>query len=399
MIISKTLNKLIMKNLSEATEFAQKLIIKKSVTPNDDGAINVLKQKLSKMGFKNIDLPFGSKKKDDLILNLFSINESKKLNCNTLCFAGHTDVVPEGNSKEWKYDPFLGKVSNGKLHGRGASDMKGAIAAWVMACSNILKKNKLNISLALLITGDEEGVATNGTVKVVQYLKQKKVKISHCIVGEPTNPSYIGEMIKVGRRGSLSFSIETVGKYGHVAYPHLAKNPVTSLIHICNKLNKLKLNLKAKNFPQTNLEVTSIDTGNPTSNVIPHSCKALINIRYNTCYSERLLLKKIKAYFSEVPCTVKLKIISSNKPFYTDSDKFLLLLKKSIYKVTKKKPTLSTTGGTSDARYIKDICPVYEFGSVGKTMHQINENINIKDLEKLQKIYEDLILSYNRFYG
>ena len=388
-----------MKKLSAATVFAQKLIIKKSVTPNDDGAIKVLKEKLSEMGFSNIDLPFGSKKNNDLIHNLFSVKNSKKLNNKLLCFAGHTDVVPEGDYKKWKFDPFLGKVSGGKLHGRGASDMKGAIAAWVMACNNILKKKKLNIALALLITGDEEGIATNGTVKVVQYLKQKKIKINHCIVGEPTNPNYIGEMIKVGRRGSLSFSIETIGKYGHVAYPHLAKNPVTSLIHICNKLNNLKLNLKAKNFPQTNLEVTSVDTGNPTSNVIPNSCKALVNIRYNTRYNEKLLLNKIKASFSGVPCNVKLKIISSNKPFYTKSDKFLSLLEKSIYKVTKKKPTLSTTGGTSDARFIKDICPVYEFGSVGKTMHQINENIDIKDLEKLQKIYEDLILSYNEIYG
>ena len=388
-----------MKKLSAATVFAQKLIIKKSVTPNDDGAIKVLKDKLSEMGFSNIDLPFGSKKNNDLIHNLFSVKNSKKLNNKLLCFAGHTDVVPEGDSKKWKFDPFLGKVSGGKLHGRGASDMKGAIAAWVMACNNILKKKKLNIALALLITGDEEGIATNGTVKVVQYLKKKKIKINHCIVGEPTNPNYMGEMIKVGRRGSLSFSIETIGKYGHVAYPHLAKNPVTSLIHICNKLNNLKLNLKAKNFPQTNLEVTSVDTGNPTSNVIPNSCKALVNIRYNTRYNEKLLLKKIKASFSEVPCNVKLKIISSNKPFYTKSDKFLSLLEKSIYKVTKKKPTLSTTGGTSDARFIKDICPVYEFGSVGKTMHQINENIDIKDLENLQQIYEDLILSYNDIYG
>ena len=388
-----------MKKLSAATVFAQKLIIKKSVTPNDDGAIKVLKEKLSEMGFSNIDLPFGSKKNNDLIHNLFSVKNSKKLNNKLLCFAGHTDVVPEGDYKKWKFDPFLGKVSGGKLHGRGASDMKGAIAAWVMACNNILKKKKLNIALALLITGDEEGIATNGTVKVVKYLKQKKIKINHCIVGEPTNPNYIGEMIKVGRRGSLSFSIETIGKYGHVAYPHLAKNPVTSLIHICNKLNNLKLTLKAKNFPQTNLEVTSVDTGNPTSNVIPNSCKALVNIRYNTRYNEKLLLKKIKASFSEVPCNVKLKIISSNKPFYTKSDKFLSLLEKSIYKVTKKKPTLSTTGGTSDARFIKDICPVYEFGSVGKTMHQINENIDIKDLENLQKIYEDLILSYNDIYG
>ena len=173
-----------MKNLSAATVFAQKLIIKKSVTPNDDGAIKVLKDKLSEMGFSNIDLPFGSKKNNDLIHNLFSVKNSKKLNNKLLCFAGHTDVVPVGDAKKWKFDPFLGKVSGGKLHGRGASDMKGAIAAWMIACNNILKKKKLNIALALLITGDEEGIATNGTVKVVQYLKQKKIKINHCIVGD-----------------------------------------------------------------------------------------------------------------------------------------------------------------------------------------------------------------------
>ena len=238
-------------------------------------------------------------------------------------------------------------------------------------------------------------MAINGTIKVVKWLKQKKINIDYCVVGEPTNPNYIGEMIKVGRRGSLSFSLEVLGKSGHVAYPHLAKNPVSSLINVCNQLNNLKLNLKAKNFPLTNLEVTSIDTGNPTSNVIPSTCKALINIRYNTRYNEKILVKKIKDIFLKEPCSFRLEIISSNKPFYTKADKFLSLLEKSIYKVTKKKPALSTTGGTSDARFIKDICPVYEFGSVGKTMHQINENINIRDLESLQKIYEELILSYN----
>ncbi len=384
-----------MKNLSDATEFVQKLIIKKSVTPRDDGAMQTLKSKLSKIGFTNTDLPFGSKKENDLILNLFSLNKSNNPRSKTLCFAGHTDVVPEGNTKNWKFDPFIGKVSNGKIHGRGASDMKGAIAAWVVACSNILKNKKLNISLALLITGDEEGVAVNGTTKVVKWLKKKKVKIDHCIVGEPTNPNYIGEMIKVGRRGSLSFSLEAFGRSGHVAYPHLANNPITSLINVCHKLSNLNLNLKAKNFPQTNLEVTSIDTGNPTSNVIPNNCKALINIRYNTRYNKKILVQKIKDILLKESCKFKLEIISSNKPFYTKSDKFLSLLEKSIFKVTKKKPTLSTSGGTSDARFIKDICPVFEFGSVGKTMHQVNENINIKDLESLQKIYEELILSYN----
>ncbi len=380
---------------SEATLFAKKLINKKSVTPNDNGAMNTLKNKLSKIGFINTDLPFGSKKNKDLIHNLFSIKKGSAAKNRVLCFAGHTDVVPEGDISKWKHNPFLGKISQGKLHGRGASDMKGAIAAWVMACANVLKNNKLNISLAMLITGDEEGIAINGTTKVVNWIKKKKIKIDHCVVGEPTNPNHIGEMIKVGRRGSLSFSIEANGKSGHVAYPHLANNPLTSLTNVCNKLNNLNLKLQAKNFPETNLEITSIDTGNTASNVIPSKCKAFINIRYNTRYDEKLLIKKIKNICSENTCSFKLKIISSNKPFYTKPDRFLSLLEKSIYKITKKNPTLSTTGGTSDARFIKDICPVYEFGSVGKTMHQVDEHISIKDLDKLQKIYEELIISYN----
>ena len=388
-----------MKSLSETIQFAQKLITKRSVTPKDDGAINALKSKLSKIGFINTDLAFGSKKNNDLIKKLFSIKKSNKSNGKILCFAGHTDVVPEGEISKWQFNPFLGKVSNGKLHGRGASDMKGAISAWVIACNNVLKNKKLNISLALLITGDEEGIAVNGTTQVVKWLKKKKIRIDHCLVGEPTNPKYIGEMIKVGRRGSLSFSLEAFGKSGHVAYPHLAQNPVTELLQTCNMLSKLKLGLEAKNFPKTNLEITSIDTGNPTSNVIPSKCKALINIRYNTRYTEETLLKKVKNTFLKSSCNFKLNIISSNKPFYTKSDGFLSILKNSIYKVTKKNPVLSTTGGTSDARFIKEICPVYEFGSVGKTMHQINENISIKDLEKLRKIYEELILAYNDYYG
>ena len=390
-----------MKAISETTKLAQKLISRKSVTPKDDGALNTIKDKLSKIGFINTDLPFGTKKKNDIIQNLFSIKKTNKVNGRILCFAGHTDVVPEGDVSKWKHEPFLGIVSGGKLHGRGASDMKGAIAAWVMACNNVIKKNKLNISLALLITGDEEGIAVNGTKKVVSWLKKKKIKIHHCVVGEPTNPNYIGEMIKVGRRGSLSFSIEANGKSGHVAYPHLAENPITCLVSACKEMSNLNLNLKAKNFPKTNLEITSFDTGNKASNVIPGTCKAFINIRYNTRYDEKKLLKKIQDICIKNfnLCTFKIKIISSNKPFYTKADYFLSLLEKSIFKVTKKKPTLSTTGGTSDARFIKDICPVYEFGSVGKTMHKVNEYINIEDLEKLQKVYEELILSYNNHFA
>ena len=379
----------------------QQLIKSKSVTPKDDGAMKTLKNNLSKIGFKNKDLPFGSKNNNDLILNLFSIKKPKKnlkKKSKVLCFAGHTDVVPTGDINSWRHNPFQAKISQGKLYGRGASDMKGAIAAWVSACNNVTKNNELSISLALLITGDEEGVATNGTIKVVNWLKQKKIRINHCIVGEPTNPNYIGEMIKIGRRGSISFTIEVFGKAGHVAYPHLAQNPLSTTVNICYKLKKLNLKKKAKNFPITNLEITSIDTGNKASNVIPDSCLVSANIRYNNSYTEKVLLDSIKKICSSESSDFKLNIISSNKPFYTKPDNFLSILEKSIYKVTKKKPQISTTGGTSDARFIKNICPVIEFGGVGKTMHKLNENILIKDLIKLQKIYEELILSYNNYY-
>ncbi len=390
-----------MSDSDQAKILTQQLIKSKSVTPNDDGAMNTLKKNLSKIGFKNKDLPFGSKKNNNLILNLFSIKEpNKKIKRNSkiLCFAGHTDVVPAGEITSWKHNPFQAKVSNGKLYGRGASDMKGAIAAWVTACRNVTKNNELSITLALLITGDEEGIATNGTTKVVDWIKKNKIKINHCIVGEPTNPNYIGEMIKIGRRGSISFKIEVFGKSGHVAYPHLADNPLSNLINICYKLKKLNLRKKSKNFPITNLEITSIDTGNNASNVIPESCKVSANIRYNNSYTEQFLLDNINKICSTESSNYKLNILSSNKPFYTKPDIFLSILEKSIYKITKKKPALSTTGGTSDARFIKNICPVLEFGGVGKTMHKLNENILIKDLLKLQKIYEALILAYNDYY-
>ncbi len=390
-----------MKNVPDTIKLTQQLIRSKSVTPLDDGAINKLKIELSKLGFKNKELIFGSKKGEEKILNLFSIktpNKNIRENCNVLCFAGHTDVVPAGNIEKWKFDPFKAKLSNGKIYGRGASDMKGAIAAWVVACQNTLKKNKLNISLALLITGDEEGIAINGTTKVVDWMKKRKIKIDHCIVGEPTNPNFIGEMIKVGRRGSLTFSIETYGKAGHVAYPHLAHNPVRDLVMICDRLEKLKLNKKAQYFPISNLEITSIDTDNSASNVIPASCKANINIRYNTSYSSDYLISEIKKVCREYSLKYKLDIISSNNPFYSKPDFFQSILEKSVYKITKNRPKLSTTGGTSDARFINKICPVLEFGSVGKTMHQVNENVSVNDLIKLQKIYEEIILAYNNFH-
>ena len=370
------------------------LIKRKSVTPIDDGAILILKQKLGKLGFTNIELPFQSKNQAR-VLNLFSVLKNNKKSNKILCFAGHTDVVPPGKIEDWKYDPFEGKITKNKIYGRGASDMKGAIAAWVNACENILKNNKLNFSLALMITGDEEGVAENGTTKIVTWLKRKKIKIDHCIVGEPTNPNYIGEMIKIGRRGSLSIKLIIRGNPGHVAYPHLADNPLYYVGKISNDLCDLKLQKASKNFPISNLEITSIDTGNKASNVIPSSAEISLNIRYNNKYNDKEILNKIKKICQKYNCKFSILIISNNKPFYTSPDDFVKTFVKSVKIVTGKTPSLSTTGGTSDARFIKDICPVIEFGAVGKTMHKINENVFIKDLITLQKIYETFILQYN----
>lgn len=370
------------------------LIKRKSITPIDDGAILILKQKLGKLGFTNIELPFQSKNQAR-VLNLFSIVKNNKKSNKVLCFAGHTDVVPPGKIEDWKYDPFEGKITKNKIYGRGASDMKGAIAAWVNACENILKNNKLNFSLALMITGDEEGVAENGTTKIVAWLKRKKIKIDHCIVGEPTNPNYIGEMIKIGRRGSLSIKLIIRGNPGHVAYPHLADNPLYYVGKISNDLCDLKLQKASKNFPISNLEITSIDTGNKASNVIPSSAEISLNVRYNNKYNDKEILNKIKKICQKYNCKFSILIISNNKPFYTSPDDFVKTFVKSVKTVTGKTPSLSTTGGTSDARFIKDICPVIEFGAVGKTMHKINENVFIKDLITLQKIYETFILQYN----
>ena len=375
-------------------KLTKNLIKKKSITPIDDGAILILKQKLGKLGFTNIELPFQSKNQAR-VLNLFSILKNNKKSDKVLCFAGHTDVVPPGKIEDWKYDPFEGKITKNKIYGRGASDMKGAIAAWVNACENILKNNKLNFSLALMITGDEEGVAENGTTKIVAWIKRKKIKIDHCIVGEPTNPNYIGEMIKIGRRGSLSIKLIIRGNPGHVAYPHLADNPLYYVGKISNDLCDLKLQKASKNFPVSNLEITSIDTGNKASNVIPSSAEISLNIRYNNKYNDKEILNKIKKICQKYNCKFSILIVSNNKPFYTSPDDFVKTFVKSVKIVTGKTPSLSTTGGTSDARFIKDICPVIEFGAVGKTMHKINENVFIKDLITLQKIYETFILQYN----
>jgi len=376
-------------------KLAKELITFPSVTPTDAGAINFLSKKLKSLGFKCKILEFKDKKSKP-IKNLYARLGTKQPN---LCYAGHTDVVPPGNIKDWTVNPFKPIVKKNHLIGRGANDMKSSIACFVSAVSKFLKdKPKLNGSISFLITGDEEGYAINGTKKVVEYLRRKKEKINFCIVGEPTNPNKLGEMIKIGRRGSLTGKIEISGVQGHVAYPHLLNNPINTLVSICKKLNEKKLDNGNKNFQPSNLEFTSIDVDNKAHNVIPAKAKAQFNIRYNNFHTANTLKKKInkiiKFLCQKNKCTFKIEYIANGDSFLTKPGKTIYMAKRIIKKVTKNNPKFSTTGGTSDARFIKKIAPCLEFGLVNKTMHKVDECVSVSDLKKLTNIYKNILVEY-----
>ena len=366
-----------------------------SITPVDAGAIKFLSKKLKSLGFKCKILEFKDRNSHP-IKNLYARLGKKRPN---LCYAGHTDVVPPGDYKDWKVNPFNPKVKNGYLIGRGASDMKTSIACFVSAVSKYIKFNpKFNGSISFLITGDEEGEAINGTKKVVEYLKKKKEKIDFCIVGEPTNPKRLGEMIKIGRRGSISGNLEIFGIQGHIAYPHLLKNPINTLVNICNVLKKTKLDKGNKNFQPSNLEFSRIYVDNKAHNVIPASAKAQFNIRYNNFHTANSLQKKISKIIAKIchknKCKYKIKYSPNGDSFLTKPEKTILMSKKIIKKITKINPVFSTTGGTSDARFIRKISPCLEFGLVNKTMHKVDERVSLVDLKRLTKIYHDLIVEY-----
>ena len=315
-----------------------------------------------------------------------------------LCYAGHTDVVPPGNIEDWTVSPFKPSIKKNHLIGRGANDMKSSIACFVSAVSKFLKKGDFNGSISFLITGDEEGFAINGTKKVVEYLKKRKEKIDFCIVGEPTNPNKLGEMIKIGRRGSLSGKIEISGVQGHVAYPHLSNNPINTLVSICKKLKQKKLDKGNKNFQPSNLEFTAINVNNKAHNVIPARATAQFNIRYNNFHNANSLKKKINLIVKNIcksnKCNFKIQFIANGDSFLTKPERTIFMAKKIIKKVTKITPKFSTTGGTSDARFIKKIAPCLEFGLVNKTMHKVDECVSLSDLKNLTKIYHNILEEY-----
>ena len=382
-----------MANINEL-KLAKDLIRFPSITPKDAGAINFLSKQLKLLGFTCKILEFKDKKSKS-IKNLYARLGKKRPN---LCYAGHTDVVPPGNIKDWTVNPFKPSIKKNYLIGRGANDMKSSIACFVSAVNKFLKKGEFNGSISFLITGDEEGFAINGTKKVVEYLKKKKEKIDFCIVGEPTNPNKLGEMIKIGRRGSLSGKIEILGMQGHVAYPHLSNNPINALVSICKKLKQIKLDKGNKNFQPSNLEFTSINVDNKAHNVIPARAKAQFNIIYNNFYNSNLLKKKINSIVKKISkinkCKYKIEFIANGDSFITRPEKTIYMAKKIIKKITKITPKFSTTGGTSDARFIRKIAPCLEFGLVNKTMHKVDECVSLSDLKKLTKIYQNIIEEY-----
>jgi len=365
---------------------ARALIEKPSVTPADAGAIDVLADTLTALGFTVTRLPFGDDKGRPRIENLYArLGKSGR----NLCFAGHTDVVPVGQG--WTVEPFAALVSDGQLWGRGAADMKGAIACFVAAVARAQANGGIKGSVSLLITGDEEGRALDGTKRVLEALAAKGEKLDACIVGEPTNAAQLGDMVKIGRRGSLVGRLRVMGTAGHSAYPHLADNPLPRLIEMLRALTAEPLDQGSAHFQASTVALTTIDTGNTASNVIPAEAKAAFNIRFNDLHSGKSLEEKIRRTFANLGGLHELEIEVSGESFLTAPGPLSDALVRAISAETGRKPELSTTGGTSDARFIKDYCPVAEFGLVGRTMHKSDERVPLADLETLTRIYAHVI--------
>ncbi|KQP93450.1 succinyl-diaminopimelate desuccinylase [Methylorubrum extorquens] len=375
---------------------AQALIRCPSVTPEEGGALSFLADRLSRAGF-SVERPVFSEPGTPDIQNLYArIGTAGPV----LVFAGHTDVVPPGEVGSWTHGPFSGEVAEGFLYGRGAVDMKGGIACMLAATLAFLDRHGPDFggSIAFLVTGDEEGPAVNGTVKLLDWAKARGERFDHCLLGEPTNPDTLGEMIKIGRRGSLTGRITVHGRQGHVAYPHRAENPIPGLLRLASALTADPLDGGTAHFDASNLEFTTIDVGNPATNVIPASAKAVFNVRFNDDWTADTLGAEIRRRLEAAAGNAvrfSLDLQPSNSPaFLTQPDAFVDRVADAIEAETGRRPALSTTGGTSDARFIKDACPVIEFGLVGRTMHETDERVAVADLDRLTAIYGRVLDAY-----
>jgi len=381
-----------MSEIINAVDLTSKLIRCESITPNSAGAIELLISYLEPLGFKCKKINFGEG--IEKVENLYARFGTKGPN---ICFAGHVDVVPTGDIKKWSMDPFGGEIKQGKIWGRGAADMKSGIAAFLSSVSNFLSKEKdfeKIGSISFLITSDEEGKAINGTKKVVEWLEEKEEKITACIVGEPTNVSEMGDTIKVGRRGSFTGFLKVKGVQGHVGYPHLADNPINSLIKMLEPFVKIYLDEGTENFQPSSVMITSVDVNNNASNVIPGEVSATFNIRFNNLHTINSLKAMLKNQFNKITQNYEFDYYCNAEPFLTNDEFLKSTIEKAIKSVVKINPKQSTSGGTSDARFISKICPVVEFGLVGKTMHKIDENVNVDDITKLVSIYSFFLSNY-----
>ena len=373
---------------------AAELIRRPSVTPRDEGALEILARTLEGLGFTCHRLTF-EEEGTDPIVNLYARRGSGSPN---LCFAGHTDVVPVGAADAWSFEPFSAVLKDGVLCGRGAVDMKGSIAAFVAAAEQFFVRRGGDFagSISFLITGDEEGVAINGTRKVLEWLKARGEVIDACVVGEPTSATQLGDMIKIGRRGSMTGRLSVDGVQGHVAYPHLADNAAHRLVALLAGLTARSLDDGTEHFQKSGLQVTTIDIGNPATNVIPGTAKAVFNIRFNDIWSSDKLKAWVKETLDAVDTSYRLIWEVSGESFLVAPGKVSDCLTGAIYDVTGLTPELSTTGGTSDARFIHAYCPVAEFGLVGQTMHKVDERVELGDITRLVAIYGGFL---DRFFG
>ena len=366
---------------SYAVDLAARLIRCESVTPAEGGALSLLAQELGSLGFECTWLPFGVG--SARIENLFA---RRGHGAPHFAFAGHTDVVPVGDASAWRHAPFSGALEDGKLFGRGAADMKGGIAAFVGAVRQFVECHP-DGSISLIITGDEEGDADYGTVKMVEWMRAHDHLPDVCVVGEPTNPDRLGDVIKNGRRGSLSCQLTVDGVQGHVAYPHLADNPIVRLLAMLAPVNGVTLDGGNDYFDASTAHITSIDTGNAAGNVIPATVSARFNIRFNTEHRADDLIGWLEEHFNRIGGSWQADWRVSAEPFVTPAGPLTDLMQAAITEVTGKNAELSTSGGTSDARFITHLCPVAEFGLVGQTMHKVDEHVSIDDIDQLTAIY------------
>ncbi|ATG48512.1 succinyl-diaminopimelate desuccinylase [Celeribacter ethanolicus] len=363
-----------------------------SVTPTEGGALILLQTTLESAGFDCVRVDRNGTP------NLFA-RWGDKGATKTLGFNGHTDVVPVGDADAWTHDPFGGEISDGILWGRGATDMKTGVAAFVAAACDYAAQNRPeDTAIIVTITGDEEGDATDGTTALLDYMTEAGEAMSDCIVGEPTCPNTMGEMMKIGRRGSITGYFTARGVQGHVAYPNQTHNPVPVLARLMAELSAHTLDQGTKHFDPSNLEVTTFDVGNPATNVVPAQASATVNIRFNDAHSGASLSDWMRAKAArmaeETGIEIDVTLQISGESFLTPPGRFVDLVAGAVEQVTGQKPILSTTGGTSDARFIKNHCPVVEFGLVGKTMHKVDEHVEIQHIEDLKRVYSCLIRNY-----